>query len=173
MRKVAGVAMAMGLGLMICAKGVEAIAGQYFTAASHSLNNDLVGVDYKLTEEQQNRVIDQLQYSYLSKADLDESAKYLNTSTDRDIDLSEYDHDNKKDNKSTRNDQAVAKSYLLRNNILERRGMIRYVGGTNPFVFERCDKVYAETWEKQFEERRERLLEELDYGDLGKSAVSQ
>lgn len=173
MRKVAGVAMAMGLGLMICAKGVEAIAGQYFTAASHSLNNDLVGVDYKLTEEQQNRVIDQLQYSYLSKADLDESAKYLNTSTDRDIDLSEYDHDNKKDNKSTRNDQAVAKSYLLRNNILERRGMIRYVGGTNPFVFERCDKVYAETWEKQFEERRERLLEELDYGDLGKSAVMQ
>lgn len=161
------------LGAMVCVRGTEAIAGQYYTAASHSLNNDVVGVDYKLTESQQNKVIDQLQYGYLSKVDLDESAKYLNTSTDRDIDLSGYEHDNGTYNKSMRNDQATAKSYLLKNNILERRGILKYVGGTNPFEFERCEDVYAKAWNEQFEAAKDDLLKELDSGDLGKSAVME
>lgn len=147
---------------------VHALAGAYFTGASHSLNNDLLGIDYKLTASQQNEVIDQLQYSFLSKVDLDESSKYLNDSTDRDIDLSGYSHDSSKYNKSMRNDQATAKSYLLRNNILERRGIIHPQGGTMPFVFKRCSDEFGKKWEEEFEEHREELQESLQKENVSK-----
>lgn len=131
----------------------KAISGSYFTGAAHSLNNDLVGVDYKLSQEEQEDYVADFQYSFLSKEDLDESGKYINPSTDRIIDLSDYENYGSSDyNKSTLDDMAVAKSYLLTNNLLERKSCIYYDAGTGLFGTENYEEV-SKAWDALFEQK--------------------
>ncbi len=170
------VVLAAVVALTIPSSSAEAISGQYFTGAAHSLNNDIVGIDYKLTAEEQNAVIDALQYSYLSKEDLDESSKYINSSSDRDIDLGDYSHANGDVNKSTLNDQAVAKAWLLQGNYLERKGLLFRTGDSKVYKFVRCED-YAREWKQTFEKRADNVKGKFLNKDgealLGKNEVLQ
>ena len=57
-------------------KGV--LADTLATGAAHSINNDTVGVDYKLTEDEQKAIVEMLRQSSLASLDKDESDKYVN-----------------------------------------------------------------------------------------------
>lgn len=103
------------------------LADTLTTGAAHSINNDTVGVDYKLTEEEQQEIVEALRQSSLSSLDKDESDKYVNGDTSRQIDLSSYQEDTEDGtNKSVMPDVAAAKSYLIQNNILERKKVLKW-----------------------------------------------
>ena len=64
-------------------KGV--LADTLATGAAHSINNDTVGVDYKLTEDEQKAIVEMLRQSSLASLDKDESDKYVNGDCTRQI----------------------------------------------------------------------------------------
>lgn len=144
---------------------VHAIAGSYFTGAAHSLNNDIVGIDYKLTEEEQKKYVEDLQYSFLSKLDLDESGKYINPSTERMIDFSaDSSYGDTDYNKAQLNDIVVSKAYLLNNNLLERKASIYYDSGSGLFYSQSYEDL-SESWNNGVHNKIADALEAL--GGMG------
>lgn len=132
-------------------KGV--LADTLATGAAHSINNDTVGVDYKLTEDEQKAIVEMLRQSSLASLDKDESDKYVNGDSTRQIDLNSYQEDDTSStNKSVLSDAAAAKSYLIQNNILERKKVLKW--GSNyryeAVAYEEAGKRWNSVFENSY-----------------------
>lgn len=148
---------AAALLVLITVPGRVVSADTLTTGAAHSINNDTVGVDYKLTGEEQKSIVEMLRQSGLASLDKDESDKYINKDTTRQIDLNSYQEDDEGGaNKSVLSDVAAAKSYLIQNNILERKKVLkwgndyRYTAVSYEEAGERWDNVFETSYNNYY-----------------------
>lgn len=135
----------------------------YTTSAAHSINDAVTAIDYKLSEKSQQDILSLMQYSYLSKIEADESDKYVITSTSRDLvnGTNSYQDTNEDSEKSELSDVAVAKSYLINNNILSRKEVVTYDSSTGMWSATRYEDVKLR-WNKMFTTKYNKCLNSVD-----------
>lgn len=123
---------------------VSKAEGNYtVTGAGHCINNDVVGIDYKVSEQRQKEILEDLKLSYLSKVEADESDKYVNTNDERSISTKYLDGDQ---------NSMISKEYLVKHNILETKKKVRWK--STHFVVKSYEEE-KEAWDKEFDDKYE------------------
>lgn len=112
---------------------MSAAANATTMGASHSINNSVTEIDYKHSENEQKEINKEISSSYLGTVQYDDSAKYINQATDRDV-VGLADTENRE-----------AKAYLIDNQVLERKTAVKYNSNTGLFQatqYSEIDELY-------------------------------